>query len=312
MKKQRLLENGLCFLLQSIEQLKCSKNNKSNNERELKYSVLHLFSGIFLILKEKLRREHWSLLFADVNKANEQSLKSGDFCGVSFVDCQNRLSKIVSVSFTNKHKQTLNLLRKKRNKIEHFFEPESLVSFKSILAHGLDFSIEFIAKHLSSNLEDNEKQNIEKIREECFNLRKFVEEKMKEIKPKLGKQEVVLNCYECNNMSIVPNKDTEKMECLFCYRVIPEYEYEDLYHNMLGIYGKELLSVSNIICPECDNENCFVETKDKKNYFCLSCHYIAKKDLFSSCNSCGVIYYGSMEGEDSFQCSSCWQRLFQQ
>ena len=113
----RLLTNGLCFILQAIEHFKCSENNKCDTEREkgLKYSTLHLFSGIFLILKEKLKREHWSLLFADVNKADEQSLKSGDFYSVNFMDCLNRLSKIVSVNFTKKHKQTLSLLRERRN-----------------------------------------------------------------------------------------------------------------------------------------------------------------------------------------------------
>ena len=103
MKKLRLLENGLCFLLQSIKHFKYSENSKSDTEteRELKYSTVHLFSGIFLILKEKLGREHWSLLFADVNQANKKKLESGDFRGVNFIDCQNRLSKIVSlVSFS--------------------------------------------------------------------------------------------------------------------------------------------------------------------------------------------------------------------
>ena len=69
-RKLRLLTNGLCFLLQSIEHFKCSEN-KYDTEKELKYSTLHLFSGIFLILKEKLKREHWSLLFSDVNKVTK-------------------------------------------------------------------------------------------------------------------------------------------------------------------------------------------------------------------------------------------------
>ena len=91
----------MCFFLQSIEHFKFSENNKYDTEKELKYSTLHLFSGIFLILKEKLQREHWFLLFAEVNKADRQNLKSGGFSGVNFGDCQNRLSKIVSVNFTN-------------------------------------------------------------------------------------------------------------------------------------------------------------------------------------------------------------------
>ena len=134
---------------------------------------------------------------------------------------------------------------------------------------------------------------------------------MREIKPKLDEQKAVLNCYECNNMSVVPNEDNMKMECLFCYRTISEDEYEKLYHDMLGLYRlKDLLFAENMICPECEAENCFIETKDKKNYFCLYCHYIAKQDSFSSCPGCGVIYQDNMD--DSFQCPSCWERLFQQ
>lgn len=307
-RKLQLLKNGLCFLLQSIEHFKCSENNKYDTEKELKYSTLHLFSGIFLILKEKLKREHWSLLFADVNKADEQSLLSGDFNGVNFTDCQNRLSNIGSVNFTKEHKKTFSILRKKRNKIEHFFESETLVSFKSTLAYGLDFAIEFIEKHLNSNLENDDKQNIEKIRMKCFELKRFVEEKMKKIRPKLDKQKVVVDCDKCNNKSVVPNEDNMKMECLFCYKSISENEYEDLYHDMLGLYRpKDLMCAENMICPECEGENCFVETKDKKNYFCLYCHYTAKQDSFSSCPGCGVIYQDNTG--DSFQCSSCWERL---
>ena len=236
----------------------------------------------------------------------KKKLKSGDFVGVNFEDCLERLSKIVSVKFTKTHKDTLDLLRRKRNKIEHFFEPEPLTSFKSVLAHGLDFSIEFIEKYLNSNLENNEEQMIDSIKTECFKLNTFVKEKINKIKPKLDKQKVVLNCYECNNMSVVVKKDKEKMECLFCYRTIPENEYENLYHNMLGIYRpKELLLVGNMICPECENINYFVETKDEKSYFCLFCHYTAKKDLFSLCSRCNITYYD--KNGESFQCSSCWR-----
>ena len=176
-KKLLLLTNGLCFLLQAIEHFKCGENNKYNTDRELKYSTLHLFSGISLILKEKLKREHWSLLFADVNKANEQSLMSGGLYSVDFTECQNRLSNIVSVKFTKKQKHILSLLREKRNKIEHFFESESLDSFKPILARCLIFSLDFIKEYLNSNLSDVEKKFIEQISKECFKLEEFVKEK---------------------------------------------------------------------------------------------------------------------------------------
>lgn len=105
-------------------------------------------------------------------------------------------------------------------------------------------------------------------------------------------------------------KDKVKMEYLFCYKVVPEHEYANLYQSMLGIYRpKDMLLIDNMICPGCENENCFVDTKDKKNYFCLFCHYTEKKELFSSCHGCGVIYYDNVQDDGSFQCSSCWERF---
>ncbi len=112
-EKLLLLTNGLCFLLQAIEHFKCGESNKHSTDRELKYATLHLYSGISLILKERLGREHWSLLFAKVSEADKQSLMSGGLYSVDFKECQNRLSRIVSVEFTKEQKHVLCLLRKK-------------------------------------------------------------------------------------------------------------------------------------------------------------------------------------------------------
>jgi len=68
-----LLDNGLDFI---IEGLKPTTRlwGYDKVESVWKYSVLNIFSGIELILKERLRREHWSLIFEDVSNANEQKL----------------------------------------------------------------------------------------------------------------------------------------------------------------------------------------------------------------------------------------------
>ena len=308
-RKLQLLENGLCFILQSINHFEQSEKEEFNSEKELKYSTLHLFSGIFLILKEKLRQEHWSLLFSNVNEANEQSLKSGDFQGVNFKSCQNRLLKIASINFTKTEDDILNSLRKKRNKIEHFFEKESLISFKSTLAHGLYFTLIFINKYLDSNLSNNEKRNIEEIKEKCFGLREFVKQRMQVIKPELDKQEVVLYCYECGNTAIVPNEDEMRMECLFCNRVVSENEYEDFYYDSQGVTRtKDFLSINNMLCLECENENYFVKTKDKKEYFCLHCHYKAEVESFSECGYCGTLYEDDLGGFPA--CHFCSKNIF--
>ena len=313
-KKLKLIGNGLCFLLQSIRHFKQNTKKDYDLEKELKYSILHLYSGISLILKEKLRQEHWSLLFSDVNKTNKKKLESGDFRSVRFINCQNRLSEISSIKLTAKQKTTLDSLRKKRNKIEHFFEKAILDSFKSTLIHNLDFAIYFIEKHLSSKLSDDEKKDIEKIKKECFEIKEFVRQKRKSIEPNLKNQKVILYCSECDNETIVVNEDNMKVHCLFCHRIISENEYSSFYYDFQGVYKpKHLMLVDNMICPECEDENSFVETTDRKNYFCLHCHYSAIKDLFCKCEGCGTIYQENNQDDGSFsQCPSCWERVFSQ
>ena len=314
MKKLRLLENGLCFIIQSIRHFEYSEKEGYNPERELKYSCLCLFSGVFLILKEKLSQEHWSLLFSDVNKANRNDLESGNFRGVNFEDCQKRLSKIVSVEF--KEKRTLESLREKRNKIEHFFESESLLPFKSTLAKNLSFVLNFVDKHLKSNRLSDYKDDMETIKTKCFALENFVSERLKEIKPEIEAQKVILYCSRCENKTIVPIDESSEfgMKCLFCLRFIDSDQYNELdklYYDSLDIVRtKDYLGIDKTFCCECESEDTLVDTKDKKNYFCLSCHYTAEKDLFSLCSGCGVIYQDNMD--DSGQCPSCWERLIHQ
>lgn len=74
--KITLIENALDFILSALE------HAQVDEARSLKYAVLHLSDGVDLVLKEKLRREHWSLLFADINKASESALTSREFPGL--------------------------------------------------------------------------------------------------------------------------------------------------------------------------------------------------------------------------------------
>ncbi len=69
-----LLENGLDFIWSAVEHL-----GTDSSKRSVKYAVLNLAAGIELILKERLRRESWKLVFADPEKADEHAYKRGAF-----------------------------------------------------------------------------------------------------------------------------------------------------------------------------------------------------------------------------------------
>jgi len=61
--KFNLVENGIDFIRSGIEQYFLRDTPKA---RDHKYAVLHIFAGVLLLLKERLRRAHASLIFARV------------------------------------------------------------------------------------------------------------------------------------------------------------------------------------------------------------------------------------------------------
>ncbi|MCK5581837.1 MAG: hypothetical protein KAJ18_11260 [Candidatus Omnitrophica bacterium] len=60
----QILENGLDFILSALNYISGPKEKS-----DLKYGVLRLSSGCELVLKERLRQEHWSLVFENIKKA---------------------------------------------------------------------------------------------------------------------------------------------------------------------------------------------------------------------------------------------------
>jgi hypothetical protein len=57
------VENGLDYLKSAAEHLR-----DEPTARDLKYAVLHLHSAVEVLLKVRLMREHWSLIFSNTGK----------------------------------------------------------------------------------------------------------------------------------------------------------------------------------------------------------------------------------------------------
>lgn len=85
--KLDLIDNSIDFILNAVTQL----SNPAPSLSQIKYSILHLSSGIELLLKQRLFNEHWSLIFANVDRADKILLQKGDFKSVDFGESLNRL-----------------------------------------------------------------------------------------------------------------------------------------------------------------------------------------------------------------------------
>lgn len=108
-----LLENGLDFVLSSANQLKQLniESEEVSKKRLLKYSLLHLFSGIELILKYRLLQEHWTYVYSDMNKADKKAFLAGDFQSASCEELFTRLNKLCDVEIKQHHKDEVNRLK---------------------------------------------------------------------------------------------------------------------------------------------------------------------------------------------------------
>jgi hypothetical protein len=86
-----LIQNALDYLRSAADY------SIKGDTRSLKYAVLHLDAAIELVLKARLAREHWSLIFENSDKASLQAMSSGDFVSVDIKSALNRLEGIAGV-----------------------------------------------------------------------------------------------------------------------------------------------------------------------------------------------------------------------
>ncbi len=110
-----LLENGLDYILTGLRHLRARPTM-----RNLKYAITNLATGTELIFKERLRREHWALVFDNVDEARLQQYQHGDIYSANFPRVVSRLANICGIHMEAEEIDILDGLRRKRNRLEHF------------------------------------------------------------------------------------------------------------------------------------------------------------------------------------------------
>ncbi|PZR13247.1 MAG: hypothetical protein DI536_13250 [Archangium gephyra] len=139
--KWSLLDNGVDFIRSGIESFILKE---TKDARDYKYALLHLFSGTLLILKERLRREHPSLVFTKVTEDRET---------VDFAEVQARLAKCAGIALSEADTKILKRAQKLRNSIEHYEFDLNLHYADSVIAELTVFLESFLGNHLGASLE---------------------------------------------------------------------------------------------------------------------------------------------------------------
>jgi hypothetical protein len=294
------LSNGLDFILTALEQL-----SGSADARRVKYGILHLSAGMELIFKERLRREHWSLVFDNIERANEKEYASGDFISVTFDKCLQRLCGISGIQISDEEIKRLNNLRKKRNRLEHFGITDSLMAVKAVASYALGIIIDFINDELSP-LDADDAQTFEHIRELLGEFDKFVLDRWKEIKNEVeSATTAVVECPRCSQEALVID---DGVHCLFCrYQEESATAAADTYiTSVLGLNHYRTVKHGgrwpHYDCPSC-SADAMVATDEE--FICFGCGGQFESGEIGYCDTCGEPYFPGDDEDYEPMCSNC-------
>ncbi len=300
---QPVLENGLDFISSAVRHLR-----DDSTERDLKYAVLHLSAGIELILKDRLAREHWSLVFDQIKDASPVNYKSGDFKSVAFKDVLSRITNIAGIEIEDDQLQVINTLRQARNRLEHFGATQSGEALRSLTVKALDFIVDFVDQQFSHERRSrNAEHYMAEIRLGVRKFSKFVAHRQQKISSKLKSiKSPVVWCGSCANYSNVVGNGTR---CLFCTK---EEAPEDA--ALQYVLGELVFDPSErpeeaedfpiVRCPNCYQET-LVDSKGENSKYPILCFYCARvwrEGALKRCDLCGDL----MSSDDELTtCEMC-------
>jgi hypothetical protein len=300
-----LLENGLDFVLSAIENL-----SGTPSKRNLKYAILHLYSGAVLILKERLLREDWGLLFANPEKADEKLFKSGTFHGPNLDQCLERLADN-EIEVSDDHDRQLKLLADKRKRLEHLHFTDSTEAIIALTADVLNFLIEFIGKELDgSSLDDAHVKLLDTIRSKLTDFGAFVKARWSAISSEVESSDTVVACPACLEEACAIS---DEVECKFCgYKSDDSQVAADEYiSHVMGESQYRVEKDGGIWprrkCPSCE-WNSLVDlryTERGPQYICFQCGGKWEPQELSECSRCGE----PKKESDMPMCENCFRDM---
>lgn len=289
--KLNMIDNGLDFLLKSLDTI-------DNNDGNLKYSIINLHAGIQLLLKELLFQEHWSLIFQKIEHAKKEKLISGDFISVNYETLIQRLKNIAEINLDNRLNEELELLRKERNKIEHYnfiVTPDVLKSrIVSILTYFIPFlKVEMVEEGLVDSNDERYTQIIERLNE----FEEYINGRMLLLQDRLDQIDIVLKCPVCYQEAVEFNDETDAF-CHFCNENISSFT-EGYIENFVDTYSYVRDGGENPLheCLDCGMET-FI-CLEGYQFICLTCGIRPTQDEITTCDGprCnGMIVYRQEDG----------------
>lgn len=271
------IRNGIDYLASVVEHL--DETESAVGPRDLKYAVLHLQAAVEVLLKARLQREHWSLVFKDPGRATRQDFDSADFESCGTVAAVERLRDIVGITFDKKETDALKELAKDRNALQHYGLTHNAPAVETRAGRVLDFLMRFLETEFLPLLEGPERETA--IREMApvvtgvKHISSYVRRRLNRLRGELqGLESQTIQCPSCEQMTLVVAPGGGR--CHFCGQS---------WHD-----GEQLL-LAYLRSPD---------TPDAAGRACPQCHAFALVQ--------GVVFADSPEISDTLYCFDCGAR----
>ncbi|CCV64711.1 conserved hypothetical protein [Alteracholeplasma palmae J233] len=311
--KYTLIENGLDFLLSSIENFPLDKSNLDVAKKKLKYSLLHLSASLEIFFKKRLEKENWVYIFDDMNKADKNKFKNRDFRSVDLETAIQRLAKISGVQKSQQEKTVLNNFKIKRNKLVHYDFQDTIIALENDIVKVVRIVVIFISNNLlDAIVSEKEKSIFIEIKDKLIDLDQYTEElsnlAREQVKIDDVDEDRIVTCPHCfeDFLSLSPNKKGNH----FCYYCNWSPEYENGFKEVAEAFIEK--NIGSIYQMQQDGDNiplyeCFkCGTKslviNQEVAHCFNCGEDFQEIQW--CCNCGRPIQSGRE-DDIFMCKDC-------
>ncbi|MER7683750.1 hypothetical protein [Streptomyces sp. NPDC097610] len=204
------------YLVSAIKHL--TEGAAPPDARDLKYSVLHLQAATEVLLKARLVREHWSLVFKDPGRATLAKFKSGKFESCTLTSTIERLENVAQVPIMDADRKAIEKLSETRNALTHYGHTAPAYAVEASAARVLSFLLDFIHEHLQPSLSKEAAdvaQTMSALRQKLRGIEALVNNRMQDLGPDLAAfTSRTVECPACFQWTLVTGE--LPLRCRFC------------------------------------------------------------------------------------------------
>ncbi|UQI49765.1 hypothetical protein M1P56_35225 (plasmid) [Streptomyces sp. HU2014] len=299
------VENGVDYLVSVADHL---SGEGPPRPRDIKYAVLHLQAAAEVLLKARLLREHWSLVFKDPGTATRNRFEQGDFESCTTDAALDRLRNIAGVRIDDKTAASLKSLAKSRNALQHYGLTAPARAVEARAAEVLDFLLAFAHDHLLPQLPDAEAAAIapglDAVGATVRGIQSFLTKRRNRLRGELKDcQDRTIECPTCGEWALVIGEPSA--DCRFCHSQWRSW------HSVASRYLLEPPGEFHSAmwdCPDCGGSVCdevrVAAAPDTPQSLCFVC-----ASIFEGVVPCDICAQ-SMLQNDTGMCGDCLATRF--